>query len=282
MPARARFFAKQTSKKIPDLKKFMSELPERTEALRGYLPMLSAKYVLKEILERIPKRDEWKTYRQALMVSEVLGAGSKVFAVHVDQKHRKVKKVDPPKTILYVKAKRGAMRRPKPEIALLEQYNPWTYDTIPFVPDKREATVIIKKADLRQVQKVEQTKKRKHLKRVRVELARMGRREVKKKDKLKVPKNMTKVPTVIFEALKLEFGLGPGKSRPHWAPSIRLLLRSGLRQFRRSIPQLTWALTRADFRGWRKWPPKTRRQVRMGDAKRYLGFQKRLGIRASG
>jgi hypothetical protein len=262
-----------------DYLRLMKEWPERSRALRSQLSYLSAKYVLKEMLELIPKKDDFKAYRMALQVAQIRGADAEddAFAVRVDARHRRVKRVDVPKVVLYVKPLRRP-RRVKEEVKVLEMYNPWTYATLPFTPAKADANVVARKVSRAEVEKVT-TSRKKDLPKVTRALARAGRREVKKTNRIKFPKRMQKVPEVIFEAAKMEFGLGTDRSKPHWKPSIKKLIRSGLRELRRKEPKLTWTLTRPGFQGWRKWPTKTRRQIRMAEVALFRQFQKRLGIR---
>jgi hypothetical protein len=272
-----RAFAKEHTKHIQNLDRFVSEWPARTRALRGYLSFLAANYVLHAMLERIPKKEEWKAYRMALRVYKVTGADAvdAVYSIRVDLRHRAVRKVDPPKSILFVKVPKK-MRTPKREIVLLEKYNPWTYDTIPFVPSKADAVVIVRRVATREAVRVAKEKVR-VLKKIRVEMARVGKR-MRKASKVHVSKRASNIPDVVFEALKLEFGLG-GAAKPHWRPAIRDLIGPGLRRIKRTKPDLSKALLAESFTGWKKWPPRTRRSLRHADAKLFIPFQKKLNIR---
>lgn len=273
----AKVWAKQTSRQIKNLNTFVRQWPERTRALHSYVAWLSATYVLSDMLDRLPKTEALRPYRMGLEVARV--SGTNAFAIHLDSRNRRVKKADVQKAVIVVQPSRR-QRRPRADIQVLAEYGPWTYDTIPFMPAKRDATVIVRKADRSEVMRVSRARQ-KQARIVRVALNKSGKRYVRKRDKLKLNKRLNKVPQVIFEALKLEFGLGADKARPHWRPSIQMLIRSGVRQFKRTNPEIAHTLTRESFREWRKWPPRTRHIAKASDTKLWRNFQKKLGIRVS-
>jgi hypothetical protein len=271
--------AKIQAKGNLDLPRLLKEWPERSRAMRNYIVYLAAKYVHDQMLDKIPKKDEWRAYRMGLTVGMMMGGepGSDVFAVYVDPKHRKVRSLNVQRTLIFVKPRRKS-RRPKKEVALLEKYNPWTFETMPFQPSKADAIIVHKKVSQTTIDRVTKQKK-KILRTFTKELSKIGHRAVNKRNKLKVSRRLKKIPDVVMSALKLEFGLGTDKAKPHWRPAIRKLLRSGFREFRRSHHALTYAMTRSNFQGWRKWPPRVRHRVRMNDVRLFKNFQQKLGIR---
>ena len=70
------------SGKIRDLEKLMAEWQERTQHVRDQLTYLATEYVYENVRDRIPNTQEYKSYRQGLAFSRVLGAGpDAMFAV---------------------------------------------------------------------------------------------------------------------------------------------------------------------------------------------------------
>ncbi len=249
--------------------------PERTRRLQALLPHLAAEYVLAEILEKLPKGEEWSPYRDSLEVARVAGMPPDTSAtvVRSNVHSRRVRRLDVPRTLLYVRAKRRL--KTKPEVSVLEKYSPWTLQTLPFTPSRRDALLVTRRAGTRAVEKVaqERLKDRRKWKR---ELVRAG---IKVKDdrEVRIPRTVRALPDVAFEALRLEFGWGP-EHKAHWKPAIRRLIVSGIKSMLRQ-GQMKRALTSVSFRGWKRWPPRTRYKVRMSEARNYLPFQRKLGIR---
>lgn len=265
-------------KRLKQLQLLVAEWSERTEHLLKMIPYLAADHVRKDMMDRIPKGEDWAAYRSSLGVAQVTGApvGLAAYVLRSDLKDRRVKQLDAPKTLLYVKPLKR-MGRVKPEILILEKYSPWTVQLLPFMPKRGEASVISRRVHPREIARVEKDRTRDRPQWRRA-LDRAGHREVKKDKRLKIPKKMHTIPDVAFEALRLEFGLGGVKGVPHWRPALHRLISTGLRSMFRRDPHLVHVLTRRSFRGWKTWPPRTRHKVRMGDMRNYLPFQRKLGI----
>lgn len=252
------------------------EWPARTSRFRRVVPYLAAHYVRDKILEFLPTQDDLAPYRSAI---EVVGvSGGAVYAVRVSARKRRVKKVDIPRTVLYVQANKR-LSRTLPEIAVLEQYSPWTVQTLPFTPKRSEALVVSRKVSRREVERIAKARMRDQQEWQKA-LSKAGRREVRKDKRLDIPKKVHALPDVAFEALRLEFGLGGVKGQPHWKPAIRDFLSSGLKGMLRQDRRLVHLFTKKSFTAWKRWPPRTATKIRMGELRNYLPFQKKLGIRA--
>jgi len=267
---------KMKSPQVRDLDQLMREWPERGRKLRAQVTYQAASWTLADLLARIPS--SMGKYKKSLDVAKVtgLGAGEDAFVVAVDTKRVKVKKVKGAKTLLYVKPNRRQRRTPD-SVQVLIKHSPWTPDTIPFMPSKRVATVLSRSASKSEVKKVAEARQ-KHDEWKR-ELAKAGVRKIRKDHGLKVSPKVKALPVVSLEGIKLELGLGPD-AKPHWKPAILSLKKRGLKQISMQDRDLRKALERSEFNRWRKWPTRTPRKVRIGQAKKYEGFQKRLGIRA--
>lgn len=265
------------SRKILGLVK---QWPKRAERLRKLVPYLAAKYVHEHILQNLPNKDDWSSYRSSLQVARVAGApkGVSAYALRAATRTSRTKKAAVDLTILYVRPT-SRLRRTRPEIEILRKFSPWTFQTLPFTPKRSEAILISRKVNKREVDKV--TKARlKDRPLWHKALAKTGRRETRKDQRLDIPKKVHTLPDVAFEALRLEFGLGGVKGQPHWRPAIQALISSGLRSMFAHDPKIIKLFKDPKFRDWKRWPPRVRHTVRMAEVKNYVPFQKKLYIRA--
>lgn len=253
---------------------------KRAERLKAYIPYLATEMVRKAVQARIPNKQTYAAYKQSLETAAIVGVSPGEFAYCVRARihSRRVRKIDVSKSLLYIRP-RSKIGRVKPEILILEKYSPWTAAQLPFQPGKADAIVLTRKVNRRLVDQVSKKCARQRP-RWRHALDKLGLHETKKK-RLELPRKAKVLPDVVFEALRLEFGTGGTKARPHWRPAISGLVHGGISAMIRRHSGLKQAFTQPRFRGWKKWPPKTRNKVRIGEARSFMGFQKRLGIRAS-
>jgi hypothetical protein len=146
------------------------------------------------------------------------------------------------------------------------------------MPKRQDALVISRRVSKHEADRITKARMKDRPK-WRHELNRYGHREIKKDRRLNISKKVHALPDVAFEALRMEFGLGGVKPKPHWRPSIRKLIAIGFKSMLRRDPRLKQTFLRPGFQGWKHWPPKTKHKVRMAEARNYLPFQRKLGIR---
>lgn len=261
----------------PKLDKLLREWPARARHLRSQVTYLAAKEVFDGLMTRIPKDSDLRDYRNGLELAKVLGVAKDedAYTVYVNAKRSRVRKVDGPKTLLYVRAKRSPRRTPA-DVGILERFNPWTTDTLPFTPNKRFAVIVSRKAAKGEVSRVAERRRREKPVWKRA-LTKAGVRGLGKDKGIKVSRKMKALPEMALVALSLEFGLS-GKSKAHWRPVISGLRKSGLRQILRRNRELGRALTDPSFTAWSKWPKKISGRVRLGEARKFVAFQRRLGF----
>jgi hypothetical protein len=260
-------------KRFAKVVKLVSEWEVRSKAVARYLSLLAAEYTKEQMLLLIPKSEEWAKYRQSLEAATIVGSPYAHAVLRSNEHFRRLKKTDVPKTVLYIKAKRK-LRRVSQEIEILERHSPWTLSTLPFMPKRSEALVVSRKVSKQEVTRVE---KARNSDRPKWKRALIGAGSPPKKA---FPmKQVKSVPDTTFEALRLEFGLGGVKQKAHWRPSLHRLRSVGIKSIIRQHPELQEAFLSLRFNRWKKWPPKTRHKVRAGEARNYLPFQKKLGIR---
>lgn len=204
------------------------QLPERAAALHNYATYAAAQYALASVKSKIPS--EYATYRDSLKIFQVDGGAAR-YIITIDPEARNVTKVDMAKTLYFVRPKKKA-KRTSDLAKLLDKYGPWTTDTLPIRPDRKDAYLISRLVSSREVDK-----RTKELEQTRgtwqPEFARIGCKGPNKKKKL--PRLTGKQPDVLLDALSLEYGIGGKKSKPHWGPTLNELRGgAGVAEFMKS------------------------------------------------
>lgn len=258
-------------------RKLVSEWPKRTKGLVRFVAHWAAKRAYDNIQQKVPSGPEWAAYRESLKLASVKGdlEGASAFTVLADPKAREVREVDGPKVLLYIRSRRR-LKRVKPEIEILEKYSPWTLQTLPFSPKRSDAQVISRTVTEREVKKVTKARMRDR-KQWRFELLRAG--SPVSKDRVPDTRPPQATPDVAFEAMRLEFGLGV-KAAPHWRPAISDVVRAGVTSLQQD-PAIQAAFTKPSFTDWQSWEKiDTTTSISSGDARKFLPFQEKLGIRS--
>jgi len=250
------------------------EWRQRAEKFRQQLCYAVAESSLRDLIQRIPQRDDLNTYRSSLELVRVTGLPPKVamFSIYARTKAHKVRQVDAPRSVLYIHARRRLLP-PAPEVVILERYSPWTVDTLPFVPKRGTAITISRKVSRNSVQKVAKRREDDRTKWTR-ELREAG---VKVK-RGKVMARQAALPDVTFDATRLEFGLDRQRPHPHWRPTIARWKRAGIQGILREQSDLISALVGVGFQGWKSWPPPLP-EIGIRTAQGFESFQGKLGIR---
>lgn len=255
--------------------KAMQDWPNRLKHIEPMVPYLAADYVKRYLKAHLPKGQEQRGYRQGLEVAKVVASGSEyAYAVQIDQKNRYVKMVKTARTLLYVHPKKR-MAKPNKIGAILEKYNPWTFDSLPISPDAKYVDIVHKKGSPKLVNMTtEKRRRQKH--EWAVLLAQAGVRNLNDKGRLRIGKIAHTVPGFDMEALRLEFGDGKNEPKPLWRLALQHLKRGGIKTFSRDKRIFVYPFTRPSFRMWEKWPPRTKHKLPKMKAKRFMAFQKKI------
>ena len=96
------------------------ELEERFKSLHRTVSYLAAKEAHENLLSSIPSGSEYADLRKALKISEIGTKSGGAYSVHAPVKGRRIRKIDVPKTIIYVRAKKK-MTRADPAVQLLAE-----------------------------------------------------------------------------------------------------------------------------------------------------------------
>lgn len=255
--------------------KGIGQLAKRFKVLRDLAPWYAAEIVREAVAAKVPVTPEWRPYREGFETVRIGGPRKPTFAVVVSgNKSSQIKKIDAPVTLIHVRALRR-MVRPAPSIQILERYSPWTMDTLPFMPTKREATVTSKRTTKQVALRVSKQRKQDRIFWAK-DLEKAGRKETHKKDRPKTtPRTAKPVSDLQGHALRLEFGLGI-KAVPHWRPALLPFIRDRNEIFRRR-PELL-DIFNLKFRHWKSMKSHPRKRISRADAKRFSPFAAKLGL----
>lgn len=264
------------NKTFREILKVGKQWPERTAALRRATAYEAARKTQAGLLEKIPSGKEWDSYREALTVSEVaLGGAADAFALRAVPRARELDKSDEDSAVIYVRANK-MMQSADPKVQVLEKYGPWTLDTIPYTPTSKQAKVFFRQADKSTVAKVRR-KVVQDRRLWRKELNALGVRvPLVRPSQVNLPKA---VPEMAYAAFNLEFGRGV-KPEPHWRPTLRELTTAGMKRLSRN-PKVLRLFTQPAFTGWTRWQGiNTSVTLRPSQARKYIPFQRKLGVKA--
>lgn len=267
-------FSMKLSKKARKTFKFIRELPKRLGAFRSRVPYVFASRVLSDLKESIPQGSEWNSYREGLEIVGVSSRKSGWVALRLPDRPTSTAatKVDPPRTLLYVHAHRRLTKVP-PLISVLAKYSPWTADTLPFMPSKKDAVIVSRKSTKQVAMRVANQRKKDRPFWSR-ELQKAGRRDTRKSDRLKTDK-ASPMPDYAYQALRLEFGLGI-RAAPHWRPALSAIRRSPIALLQQDTVLMDYLDPKS--RGWRSRSSPVKSRISKAAAKKFVPFQRRLGL----
>jgi len=250
---------------------------KRARAVRRQFLYLAVQKTYDDLLGFLPS--DRKELRTSLRMQKIRGLPDSVdgYVIRSIPKGRAIAQAESENAVIYVAAKSHLMRSVPKETALLEAYSPWTLETLPYPPDPKTANVISRRVSKREVNRVRQMRLR--------DRPEWRRQMIKEGIKVHRPGlepkagNTPSVPDTAFESLRLEFGLGGEPAKPHWRKAIlKLALRGGTGMIARKR-EFTRAMTSLSFNAWERWPKRTTGFATLAEAKRYVPFQQRLGLR---
>ena len=179
--------------------------------------------VHKELLGKISLMPGGDEYKKRLAVAEIRDRGNRMWwaiaarAVNLSEMEEGSDKI-----LLTVVSKSRKKNDPVKDI--LEAFEPWTVDTIPFVPSTRQAIVLAQESS---VGMVEQTRDRNHGA-AKEYMPLMEKYKIDYTPRQAVMSSLRAVTDLEMSVLRQEFGLEEGMS--HWRPAIRFARREGPRR----------------------------------------------------
>lgn len=257
----------------------IDELKERAKSMTRMISYAAAKEIYDSILAEIPSGQDYAELRKSLKLVEVSGTKDgkeAAYAIYVNPKGRRIKKIDVGRTLITIIAKKG--RSPAPDdVDLLERLGPWTADTIPFWPKKSEAIITQRKFPKSRVDAVAK-KLKKQMPEIRHELLQYGRKidVAKPNSPGRIKRNAKAIPDLAMQALSLEFGDQGIRSKPVFRRAIGNTKRT-IGGLPKRFVDITDAMTDPNSKKYKNWPPRIDK-ISSGTATTFKGFQKRLGF----
>jgi hypothetical protein len=263
-----------------DAAALVAQWQKRAVAVRRQFLFRAVDGVYNDILGILPSSR--KTLRSSLKMQRIRGLPESVdgYVIRSTPMGAVVPKAEVESTVIYVAVKNNLMRSPPKETLLLQQYSPWTVETLPYAPDPKTSDVMSRRVSPREVLRVRRMRNRDRTT-WRREMIAAGIRlpPVGVRPRMADPEA---IPDTAFESLRLEFGLGGEPAKPHWRKAIlKLALRGGTGMIARKR-EFTRAMTDLSYRAWERWPKRVNGFATLAESKRYVPFQKRLGLRVGG
>lgn len=259
---------------------YVKQMKKRKVALLRAIPYIAANETLKGLMLRIPSKDEFRAYRESLILSKVSGLDEEKEAIYVvrsDIKARRVGKIERDKVVLYVRPKTARPARVPKDVQILIDMGPWTVDTMPFWPPAGKAIVIERKVSKREVSEVRKKQQKQKLK-VRGALMKVGRKMGNNKASTvgDIKAGGKAIPDVAMQAISLEYGGDGTRAVPAWRESLIFAKSIGLQTAVRRYKELHEIMYDPRSKKWKHWP-KVDDQISKSELGDYVAFQKKLG-----
>lgn len=207
-------------KQEPDNKlawKLMKEWNDRLKAVTLALPQEVAKQVHLDVMKLAPT--DIPKYPDMLKVVQFPRQGDwQIIGVIPPgwNYSQRLKTSDAQRTVLEILPKMRGGEVVSQAAVVLARNNPWTMQTLPYEPNRREAGIRAKRVDEKSVQAVE--KEREAQKSVITQELRALGVPIRETGKVLLQRRVSR--DIAFEVLRREKGIGmPGKA--HWRPAVR-------------------------------------------------------------
>lgn len=210
-----------------DIVRLAHEWEKRIAAIVRAMATETANNVLLEVKMRAP--DGIPGYPEMLVaLSFDAPSGMAVAGVvpEIELSHR-LTTADVKRAVVYVipTLVKATGRALSPAAALLMRHNPWTMDTLPYEPTKREARLVSRFVSEKEVKAVEAARNA-EIDKVKEELSKIIG-QLRPHGKVALDRRVER--DIAFEVLRNEFGVPPIMGRAHWRPAIRVAQRDSLR-----------------------------------------------------
>lgn len=222
-------FTIEAMPKNKDVLRLMEQWDDRIAAVVQAMPQMVAQRFLTLLSSKAPT--DIKGYPDMLSVKSIAGVKDWEIAGVIPPGwafSQRLRSVDVARTVLYVRPRTAGGEVVSEAAVVLSRHNPWTMDTIPYEPNRREASILSRRITEREVQPIESARRR-ELDGVKAELRDLGV-QMRPKGKVLLSRRVSR--DIAFEILRREFGYPPMTGVAHWRPAIHMLPRISEKVFR--------------------------------------------------
>jgi len=199
------------------VKKFTDEWRERLAAFITALPQEISEKILEDVVALAPT--DIPKYPDMLKVVQIPRQGEWEVAGVIPpgwNYSQRLKASDVQRTIIDIFPKMRGGEVVSEAAVVLSRNNPWTMQTLPYEPERKEASIRARRVDEKIVKEIERQREAKR-REVNNELRSLG---VPLREAGRVLLSRRVSRDIVFEVLRREKGIGmPGKA--HWRPAIR-------------------------------------------------------------
>lgn len=257
------------------------EIDQRISWMQRYLAYNQAKYLAEQVKAEIPKSPKYDTYRNSIrMVNQPDAYGISIADMS------KERAIEPKADAIYVLPKKSRLVPVKKELLVLYRYSPWTADTLPFTPNPKDASLVLRPSNpnsIREIRKEKIATQRKWRAELLAAGAKVGDMKYQQENQNKdtgdnLLRGSDMISPLLAEAVKLEFGTPGQKATPHWKPALE---DTNTNNFRRVAKQLMTFQVVMDY-GWRGWTKPFKRvkySISDRDFKQGAAFRRALGVK---
>lgn len=238
-------------------RQYAAELRSRMQAVRRKFVQEAAASLLNTVSEKLPSDPLFDDLRKALVVCDVTGLDEDEAASAVMTKativKRKLRELPQDRVLLVVQKPNRRVQPPPEEIFLLRAHNPWTIDTIPFIPKEATARVSYRVVTVEEVERVREMR-RVSLTTLVPELVKRGLRftAADRQRMMNEKAESDAVADLVLASLRAEYGLKGYPNAPHWRPGIRGVKDEGFARRFFGQREIEDALCSVDSQAWRK------------------------------
>lgn len=177
----------------------------------------------------------------------------------------KLRDVDAKRTVIYVQPKTVAGKAVDPAAVLLWENNPWTMETLPYEPGRKEAKLISRRVSKREAKVIEQ-RRNASASMIDSELRKLGKKPHRAHPVLL---ERRVIRDLAFEILRREYGLGDAAHVSHWRPALRRAKQTLPKQVLKGY--IRWLAVPSETR-WKK--ALTTKRGRTAEMKQIQRFQR--------
>ena len=207
--------------------RLLTELSSRMQVVRRLFTLRAARKVLAEVKDRLPSGDEYDAIRSMLVARDVTGLSlgkmnASAVVTKTGEVRRQTRDLPENRTLVIVGRPRPSVQPPPEEIFIMRTYNPWTVDTVPFIPKRSVARTTYRIVTEEQVERVREERTDNLLKDGVIRQIRALGVDIPSPEEFRarIVTRDAGESDLVKASLGTEFGLAGFPFRPHWRTAL--------------------------------------------------------------